>query len=257
MIVALISPLVVPSSVVYLVQPTKSLLPPSYAHIFGTDLYGRDLFGLCLLSITVDLQIAYSVTIASFAIGMFVGAVAGYARRSADEVLMRITDVFLSIPAFILAMAVAVAVGHTLFDLQIALVVAIWPAYARIVRGQVLSERNKLYIDSLKLMNIPGRKILFSHIMPNTVYPVLAFLTVQIGVTILFLSGLTFLGFGSGPFTPELGRIISDGLDNFFQAPWIVLFPGLVLSILVFSFNLFGDALRDMFDPRLKNIRSV
>ena len=256
-VIAIIAPFVVPVSAIFQLHISQTLQPPSLEHPFGTDVYGRDLLQLCLLSITTDIQVAYTVTAVSLAIGILVGAMAGYSKQLVDESLMRITDVFLSIPAFILAMAVAVAIGHSLYDLELALIVTFWPAYARIVRGQVLSERNKLYVDSLKLLNIPKRRVLFSHIMPNVIYPVIAFLTIQVGVTILFLSGLTFIGFGSGPFTPELGRIISDGLNYFFQAPWIILYPGIVLSILVFSFNLFGDALRDVFDPRLKSIRRV
>ncbi len=256
-IVAAVAPLVIPSAFVYTFDVQNTLGAPNFSHLFGTDVYGRDLFQLCLLSINTDLQIAYVVTAASLLLGMLIGAIAGYGSQAVDEILMRITDIFLSIPSFILAMAVAVAVGGSIFDMEIALVVAIWPSYARIIRGQVLSEKNKLYVDSLRLLNISNYRILFRHIMPNVIYPVIAFLTIQIGVTILFLSGLSFIGFGSGPFTPELGRIISDGLKYFLQAPWIVVFPGLVLSVLAFSFNLFGDALRDILDPRLRNIRGV
>jgi peptide/nickel transport system permease protein len=256
-LLAIFAPIVIPSTAIYQIHTNLTLEPPSRLFPFGTDIYGRSLLQLCLLSITTDLQLSYAITAASVVIGIIIGALAGYGRSAVDEILMRFTDVFLSIPAFILAMAVAVAVGHTLYDLAAALVITFWPAYARIVRGQVLSERNKLYVDSLKLMNIPKLRVLFNHILPNVIYPILAFLTIQIGVTILFLSGLTFIGFGSGPFTPELGRIISDGLNYFFDAPWIVLFPGLILSLIVFSFNLLGDALRDILDPRLRNIRRV
>lgn len=256
-ILAALAPLIIPSSFVYALNVGGGLTAPSSSHLFGTDLYGRDLLQLCVLAINGDLQIAYIVTAASLLIGMVVGALSGYGRPGFDEIIMRVTDIFLSVPSFVLAMAVAVAVGGSMFNLELALIVAIWPSYARIVRGQVISEKSKLYVDSLKLLNISKYRILFRHIMPNIIYPVLAFLTLQIGVTILFLSGLSFLGFGSGPFTPELGRIISDGLKYFLQAPWIVVFPGLVLSVLAFSFSLFGDALRDILDPRLKNIRSV
>jgi peptide/nickel transport system permease protein len=256
-LIAVIAPFAIPHNFVYTIDSKHVLAPPSLSHLFGTDAYGRDLFRLCLLAMSTDLQIAYTVTAASLALGMLVGALAGYGRSALDEVLMRFTDVFLSIPAFILAMAVAVSVGGSLSDMEIALVIAIWPSYARIIRGQVLSEKNKLYIDSLRLLNIPQPRILFRHILPNVSYPIIAFLTIQIGVTILFLSGLSFLGFGSGPFTPELGRIISDGLQYFLGSPWIVIFPGLILSILSLSFNLLGDALRDVLDPRLRNIREV
>jgi peptide/nickel transport system permease protein len=256
-LIAVVAPLVIPHGFVYTVNSKDVLIQPSLSHLFGTDAYGRDLFQLCLLAMSTDLQIAYAVTAASLVLGVLVGALAGYGSSAVDEVLMRLTDVFLSIPAFILAMAVAVSVGGNLFDMEIALVIAIWPSYARLIRGQVLSEKNKLYIDSLRLLNIPKSRILLRHILPNVSYPIIAFLTIQIGVTILFLSGLSFLGFGAGPFNPELGRIISDGLQYFLGAPWIVIFPGLILSILALSFNLFGDALRDVLDPRLRNVRDV
>jgi peptide/nickel transport system permease protein len=256
-LIAAIAPVAISPDFVYSINSHDVLAPPSISHIFGTDAYGRDLLRLCLLAISTDLQLAYEVTAVSLLLGILVGALAGYGRSAVDEVLMRFTDVFLSIPAFILAMAVAVSVGGSLFDMEIALIVAIWPSYARIVRGQVLSEKNKLYVDSLRLLNVPRFRILFRHILPNASYPIISFLTIQIGVTILFLSGLSFLGFGSGPFTPELGRIISDGIQYFLDSPWIVIFPGLILSLIALSFNLLGDALRDVYDPRMRNIREV
>ena len=256
-LLAILAPLIIPPNVIFHVQTSQSLLGPTWTHPFGTDIYGRDLFQLSLLSVGTDLQIAYFVTALSLLIGLVVGGLAGYSRSGVDEVVMRVTDMFLAIPSFILAMAVAVVVGRGIFNVGLALVVAFWPSYARIIRGQVLSEKNKLYVESLKLFNVGGPTILVRHILPNVIYPVVAFLTVQVGVTILFLSGLTFIGFGSGPFTPELGRMISDGLNYFLQAPWLVVFPGIILSILVFGFNLFGDGLREVLDPRLKSAREV
>ena len=256
-LVAIFSPLFIPSSVIYGIHAVDQFLPPTWAHLFGTDVYGRDLFQLSLLAVSTDLQIAYLVTAASLVLGVLVGGIAGYSRPAIDEALMRITDIFLAIPSFILAMAIAVVAGGGIFNTALALIVAIWPSYARIIRGQVIAEKNKLYIDSLRMLNVGGSKILLRHIMPNVIYPVIAFLTIQVGVTILFLSGLTFIGFSSGPFTPELGRMVSDGLNYFLQAPWLVVFPGMIISILVFGFNLVGDGLREILDPRLKNAREV
>ena len=192
-----------------------------------------------------------SVVICAATLGTILGAIAGYVRRM-DEIVMRITDVFLSVPSLILAMAVGAVLGRTPTNLVIAIAVTWWPVYARLVRGQVLVEKQKLYVEAARASGGGTARILFRHVLPNSIYPILVNATMDLGAVILTTASLSFLGFGVEPGIAELGRMVADGSAYVFRDPWVVAFPGLAILLASLGCNLVGDGLRDVLDPRLR-----
>jgi len=218
----------------------------------GTDSYGRDLLKMIILAIPVDLYFATIITITAAALGTFIGAVAGYAGGIVDEIVLRITDVFFAFPALVLALVFASILGRSLETLALAIVLVWWPPYTRLMRGQVLSEKEKPYVEALKALGASNLRILFRHIIPNAIFPILVQATMDFGGVILTFSALMFLGFSPSPAIPELGNLAADGYGHIFDAPWVILFPGLTMLIISLAFNLVGDGLRDVLDPRLR-----
>ena len=247
-----VAPLVIPVSVVRDVTFAAKLTPPSGQHWFGTDDYGRDLFSLVLLAAHLDLRAALTVVSAALAIGIFLGALAGFVKRL-DEPLMRITDVFLSIPSLVLAMAIASVLGRSIENLSIALVFVSWPIYCRLMRGQVLTEKEKPYVRALTTLGVGRARMIFRHIIPNTLFPVIARAPADVGLILITLAALSYIGFGPGPYVPEWGSLVSAGQAYIFQAPWLVIFPGAAIFLTSLSLNLVGDWARDVFDPRLRS----
>jgi ABC-type dipeptide/oligopeptide/nickel transport system permease subunit len=246
------APLVIPASAVRDVRFAARLSPPSAQHWFGTDDFGRDLFSMVLLAAHLDLRVALTVVAAALGIGVLLGAVAGLVRRL-DEPLMRITDIFLSIPSLVLAMAIASVLGRSVENLAIALTFVSWPLYCRLMRGQVLSEKEKPYVKALRTLGVgPGRMIL-RHLIPNTLFPVIARAPADVGLTLITLAALSYIGFGPGPYVPEWGSLVAAGQAYMFQAPWLVIFPGVAIFLTSLSLNLVGDWARDRFDPRLRS----
>lgn len=228
------------------------LLPPTLAHTLGTDEYGFDIFSRVLFAFRLDLEIAFSVVLAGVTIGVLLGSFAGYAGGKVDEVVMRITDIFFSVPSLILALAVAAVLGRTFTGLVTALVITWWPSYARLIRGEVLSQKEKLYVEAARSAGSGTIRIVIKHILPNSIYPVLVNATLDIGGVILTAAGLSFLGFGVAPGTPELGRMVADAAPYVFSAWWVIVYPGLAILLISLGFNLVGDGLRDILDPRLR-----
>jgi ABC-type dipeptide/oligopeptide/nickel transport system permease subunit len=251
-ITGVVAPLVIPASVVRDVTFSAKLTPPSGRHWFGTDDYGRDLFSLVLLAAHLDLRAALTVVSAALGIGIFLGALAGFVRRL-DEPLMRITDVFLSIPSLVLAMAIASVLGRSIENLSIALVFVSWPIYCRLMRGQVLTEKEKPYVRALTTLGVGRARMIFRHIIPNTLFPVIARAPADVGLILITLAALSYIGFGPGPYVPEWGSLVAAGQAYIFQAPWLVLFPGAAIFLTSLSLNLVGDWARDVFDPRLRS----
>jgi ABC-type dipeptide/oligopeptide/nickel transport system permease subunit len=247
-----VAPLVIAPSVVRDVTFSAKLTPPSAQHWFGTDDYGRDLFSLVLLAAHLDLRTALTVVVAALAIGIFLGALAGFVKRL-DEPLMRITDVFLSIPSLVLAMAIASVLGRSIENLAIALVFVSWPIYCRLMRGQVLTEKEKPYVRALTTLGVGRTRMIFRHIIPNTLFPVIARAPADVGLILITLAALSYIGFGPGPYVPEWGSLVAAGQAYIFQAPWLVLFPGAAIFLTSLSLNLVGDWARDVFDPRLRS----
>lgn len=226
--------------------------PPSWEFPFGTDTTGGDIFSRVIWGARLDLTIALTVVASAIVIGAVLGAVSGFSGRAYDEILMRITDVFLAFPALILAMAVAAALGRNLTNLTIALVVVWWPTYARLTRGQVLAEKERLYVDAARAVGAGSGRIIFRHVLPNSIFPIIVQATLDLGGVILTAAGLSFIGFGAGAGVAEWGLMIADGRSYLFQSPWIATFPGLAILFSSLGLNLVGDGLRDVLDPRLR-----
>ena len=218
----------------------------------GTDQYGRSLSAMIILAIPIDLQIALEVVLSAVVIGVVLGSVAAYLGGIADEIILRITDVFLAVPGILLAIVMIVVLGRSLPVITIAVLITWWPFYVRLVRSQVLTEKEKPYVERLRAMGASPTRVLFRHIVPNSIYPVLVQATLDIGAVILTVSALTFIGLTPSPLLPELGNLANQGIQYIFTAPWLILFPGLTILVISLGFNLLGDGIRDIFDPRLR-----
>lgn len=224
----------------------------SAVYPLGTDSYGRSLLQMIILAIPVDLEIAFEVVASAVVIGVFFGGLAGYKGGIVDEAILRVTDVFLAIPGILLAIVLIVVLGRSLPTLTIAVLTTWWPYYVRLMRSQVLSEKEKPYVERLRAMGAGDVRILYGHIVQNSIYPVLVQATLDIGSVILTVSALTFIGLTPSPLLPELGNLANQGIQYIFTAPWLILFPGLTILIISLGFNLLGDGIRDVFDPRLR-----
>jgi peptide/nickel transport system permease protein len=228
-------------------------LSPSFDHLMGTDKFGRDIFSRVLYGARISLTIGFVAVGIGVVLGTLLGSVAGYFGRKVDTVIMRFTDMMLSIPRLILLI-----VTIALFDQpSIWLVVVVlgltgWMGVARIVRGEVLSLREREFIQAARALGMSDGRIISRHIIPNTLAPIIVYATLGIGNTILVEAGLSFLGLGVQPPTPSWGNMISDGRDALITAWWIATFPGLAIVFTVTAFNLLGDGLRDALDPRLR-----
>lgn len=229
-----------------------SLTPPSAAYLLGTDKLGRDILSRMLYGARISLRSGLLVVLGAGTFGALVGLIAGYRRGWADEVLMRVTDIFFAFPFLILAMAIAAALGPSLRNALIAVAVVSWPVYARLVRGQVLILREREFIQAARAIGVPGSRILWRHLLPNTLAPLLVQASFDMGATILSVAGLSFIGFGAQPPTPEWGVMISEGRNYITTQWWLTGVPAVAILLLVAAFNLIGDGLRDLLDPRLK-----
>jgi peptide/nickel transport system permease protein len=229
------------------------LKPPSLEHLLGTDQLGRDVFSRMLFGARISLTIGLVVVGSASAFGTLVGLMAGYAGGLVEEALMRFTDIFFAFPPLILAMAIAGALGPSLNNAMIAIAVVTWPVYARLVRGQVLSLREREFVIAARSIGVSTPRILMRHLLPNTLAPILVQASFDMGGAILSAAGLSFIGFGAQPPTPEWGVMISEGRKFISTQPWLSLFPGLAILLTVAAFNLIGDGVRDILDPRLRS----
>jgi len=225
---------------------------PSIEHPMGTDTSGRDILTRVLFGARISLMMGVTVLSIAVTIGTTVGAVAGYAGGRVDDVLMRITDIFLAIPATLLALAVAAALEPSLTNAMIAIAFAWWTWYARLVRGEVLSVKEEEFIEASESMGAGTPRIIFKEILPNIVSPLTVKATLDMGAVILVGAGLAFLGLGASAPTPSWGNMISQGRAHVLSYWWIATFPGLAISFTVMGYNLVGDGLRDMFDVEVE-----
>ena len=222
----------------------------SGGHVFGTDLLGRDYFSRVLYGIRTSIHVAFIVTILAVAIGTAIGMVAGYYSRWADNLLMRFTDLILTLPALAVLLTAAAFLGHgSQYRVAVIVSLLLWTLLARIVRGQFLSLREKEYIDAAKAAGSGDLRIMFRHMLPNCMGPIVVFATLTLGGAILLESYLSYLGFGVQPPTPALGKLIADGQDVSSHDWWLVTFPGLTIVLIVLCINFVGDGLRDALDP--------
>ena len=231
---------------------TERLQAPSAAHPFGTDDFGRDLLSRVLAGARISIEVALIVLSLSVALGTFLGAVAGLAGGIIDEVIMRVTDLFLAFPVLILAAAIAATLGGNLTTTMIALAAVYWPWYARLVRGQVLSLREREYVLAARTFGAAPWWLIRVHLLPNVLPLVIVQVSLDVGYVILATSSLSFLGLGAQPPTPEWGAMLTDARAYIRDSWWFATFPGLALAMTVFAFNLLGDGLRDWLDPRLR-----
>jgi peptide/nickel transport system permease protein len=228
----------------------NTLLPPSAEHWFGADKLGRDILSRIIMGARPALIIPIGVVLFAVLLGAPLGALAGYKGGWLDEVIMRITDLFLAFPSLLLAMAIASALGRGLDKAAIALVVSWWPWYTRIARGVAVGLKERYFVEAAQAIGVSDAVIIFRHILPNTISPILVQATVDLGTVILAMGGLAFLGLGTQPPSPDWGLMVSDGRTYMLNQWWIATFPGLAIFIVVLAFNMLGDILRDIFDPR-------
>ena len=231
---------------------SQRLQPPSKAHWFGTDGYGRDIFARIVHGTRISLQIGIFTTLMSMAGGIIVGSIAGFYGGKVDSIIMRICDIFMSIPAILMAMAIVAALGQGLFNLMIALTVTSVPTFARIMRSQILTIRDSEYVEAARASGSSDAAIIFEHIIPNAVGPLIVQATLGVASGILSAAGLSYVGLGVEPPRPEWGSMLSEARSYMRQYPYLLLFPGVMIVLTALSFNLFGDGLRDAMDPRLK-----
>jgi peptide/nickel transport system permease protein len=231
---------------------SERLQAPSAKHLLGTDEEGRDMLSRVMFGARLPLAISALVAMGILAIGVPLGGIAGYYGGMVDEVLMRITDVFLSFPSLILAMLLVAFVGPSLRNIGLALIITWWPWYTRLVRSMAISLRERPYALAAKTMGVSNIRIILRHILPNSMGPVIVQITLDVGSVILAIAGLSFIGLGAQQPTPEWGLMVSSGREYIFEAWWYSTFPGLAILLLVLAYNLVGDGLRDVLDPRTK-----
>ena len=232
-----------------LAQSASSFVSPSWEHFFGTDELGRDTFSRVLYGARISIPLALLLVSLALLIGGTLGAVAGYFGGIVDGLVMRSADLVFAFPAIILAMVVTAALGPTVRNAVLALVIVSWPSYARVVRGLVLSVGQAEYVQSARLLGKSARRTLIRDVLPNVFGPVLVLATLDLGNAVLLLSGLSFLGLGAQPPQPEWGAGVAEG-TQYFQYWWIGTFPGLAIFTVVLAFNFLGDSLRDALDPQ-------
>lgn len=233
----------------------QRLKPPSAAFPFGTDNLGRDLFSRVILGARGALEVAVAVVALASVIGVPLGLIAGYADGWLSETIMRVTDVFLALPQLVLALALAQLMTPSLGSAMIALALTYWPFFTRLVFAETRRLRASLFVDALRGIGAGGGRILFAHILPNAISPVIVRATIGMGFTILVAAVLGFLGMGATPPAPDWGLTISESRNYLPDAWWYSTFPGLAILVTVLGFNLFGDGLRDLVDPRLRRSR--
>lgn len=224
--------------------------PPSADYLLGADRLGRDILSRIIYGARPALVVPIGVVLFAVLIGVPLGAVAGYKGGWIDEVIMRITDLFLAFPSLLLAMAIAASIGRGLDKAAIALVISWWPWYTRIARGVAVSLKEQYFVEAAQAIGVRDIVIIFRHILPNTLSPVLVQATVDLGTVILAMGGLAFIGLGTQPPSPDWGLMISEGRTFILDQWWIATYPGIAIFIVVLAFNLLGDTLRDIFDPR-------
>ncbi|WP_347755807.1 ABC transporter permease [Agrococcus sp. ProA11] len=226
------------------------LLAPSAAHWLGTDQLGRDVLSRIIMGASPALSISLAVVAAAALIGIPIGAIAGYRGGWLDGLLMRVTEIFQAFPPLLLAMITVALLGPSLLNAGIALAISWWPWYARLVRAEARSLRDRPFVEAARAIGVPAWQIVPRHILRNSLTPVLVQATVDIGAVVLAAGSLAFIGLGAQAPSPDWGLMVSEGRGQIFTSWWVSTFPGLAIFVTVLGFNLLGDAFRDLLDPR-------
>ena len=250
---AILAPVVNPYDPTIDSDLANARLEPSVSHPFGTDRLGRDVFRRVVHGTRISLMIGFVVVIFTSVTGTVLGLIAGYFGKSFDTIIMRLMDIVLAFPSILLAIAIVAVRGPGIFNTILAVALVGMPGYARVVRSMVLSLRERDYVDAARMIGASDTRIMFLHILPNSLSPIIVQMTLGVGGAILFAAALGFLGLGVQPPAPEWGAMISDGIPFLRQSPHLVFFPGMAIMLTVLGFNLLGDGLRDALDPQLRD----
>ena len=250
-LVALAAPVLAPDDPTR-VDALRRLAPPSAAMPLGADNLGRDIASRLIWGARLSLGTAGLAAMLILTIGVGLGMLAGFYGGLLDDLLMRVVDVLLAFPALILALAIAGVLGPSITSVMIGIVSVAWADYARVMRGQVLAARERQYVEAARATGVRDARILTRHLLPNVLPPIVVLASLEMGGLILAISGLSFLGLGAQPPTPEWGAMLNDGRAFIAAAPQLMVYPGLAISIVVVGFNLLGDGLRDVLDPHLR-----
>jgi len=252
LIIALIGPMIItyPGDIKGAIHMDQKLRPPSSNHPFGTDEVGRDIYSRVIMGTRLSFEIGLIIIFIAMGIGVPLGIIAGYVGGWLSEIIMRVTDIFLSIPGLLLALAIVGALGPGIKNAMLALSIVWWPGYVRLVQGKTLSLREESYVEAAKSIGASKLRVIFSHILPNCTSPIIVKASMDMGMAILFAANLGFIGVGAQPPIPEWGAMISTGRNYLPDHWWMATFPGMAILITVLGFNLLGDGLRDVLDPQ-------
>ncbi len=253
-ILAIFAPIIAPYS------PTdadlmRSLEPPQKKYLFGTDVQGRDILSRIIFGSRISLSVGIVVQAISLTIGIILGLLSGFYGGIIDDIISSIMNIMFSFPSLLFAIAIMAVLGPSLYNIFLALGIISWPTVARLVRGETLSLKKRDFVEASRALGVHSISIIFKHILPNCLGPIIVVATLGIADAILTEATLSFLGLGIQPPTPSWGSMLSRGREYIWSAPHLVIFPGLAILITVLGFNLLGDGLRDIFDPRLKNAK--
>ena len=251
-LVAIFAPYLAPTTAIYDVNLSERLQPPTSNHLLGTDSQGRDILSRMIYGTRITIIIAVIAIGASLFIGVPLGLIAGYFGNWFSEVIQRVSDIFLSIPQLILAIAIAAVLKPSITTAILALSITYWPWFSRLVYAQARSLRITTFIEATQALGASSPRIIFFHVLPNVITPIIIRSTIGMGYTILTAATLGFLGVGAQPPSPEWGLALAEAREYLPKAWWFALFPGLAIFTVVLAFNMFGDGLRDVIDPRLR-----
>jgi len=251
LITALVAPYFAPYNPIMQDLP-NTLKPPNMKNLFGTDEFGRDILTRIIFGARISLLIGAGAVAIAFVLGTILGTSAAYYGGRVDSIVMRIMDIMLSFPAILLAIVIVTILGPRLINVLIAVGIQSTPMFARMIRGSVLSVKENEYVLAARALGANDLRMIINHILPNSMAPMIVLATLRIGTAIITASGLSFLGLGAQPPTPEWGAMLATGRNYLRAAPWVATIPGLAIMTVVFGFNLLGDGLRDAMDPRMK-----
>ncbi len=250
-LVAMLAPVIAPFDPVRDADLNHYLRPPGGTFLLGTDTFGRDVLSRIVYGARISLGVGIVVQASALAVGVTLGLLAGFYGGRVDNLIMRFAEVIFAFPGLLFAIAIMAVIGPSLYNVFLALGLVSWTSLARVVRGEVLSLKEQEYVEAARAGGASNARIILRHILPNTMAPVIVLVTLGIGGAILAEASLSFLGLGAQPPTPSWGSMLSTGRDYLLQAPWLSLYPGMAIFLTVMGFNLLGDGIRDLLDPRV------